>query len=302
MSGGTTLRRLLDVPAPAKLNLLLHITGRRSDGYHLLQSIFMLIDWCDRLHFELRSNGHISREDLTPMPLPADDLSVRAARALQDATGCTHGVHIGLEKHLPAEAGMGGGSSDAATTLIALNRLWGLGLNRHQLATIGLKLGADVPFFIGGHHAWVEGVGEQLTRVQLPKARFVVVKPKGGASTKSIFDAPELKRDTKTATIQGFAAKETQEDAQAIGVIDLQKILAFGHNDLQPVAQALCPDVGRCIQWLQDQGLQGRMTGSGTAVFAQMPQAMQLTTAPGDWTVRECSNMDVHPLLDWCSD
>jgi 4-diphosphocytidyl-2-C-methyl-D-erythritol kinase len=302
MSGGTTLRRLLDVPAPAKLNLLLHITGRRSDGYHLLQSIFMLIDWCDRLHFELRPDGQISREDLTPMPLPADDLSVRAARALQDATGCTHGVHIGLEKHVPAEAGMGGGSSDAATTLIALNRLWGLGLNRHQLATIGLKLGADVPFFIGGHHAWVEGVGEQLTRVQLPKARFVVVKPKGGASTKSIFDAPELKRDTKTATIQGFAANDSQEDTQAIGVIDLQKILAFGHNDLQPVAQALCPDVGRCIQWLQDQGLQGRMTGSGTAVFAQMPQAMQLTTAPGDWTVRECSNMDVHPLLDWCSD
>ncbi|QHE78303.1 4-(cytidine 5'-diphospho)-2-C-methyl-D-erythritol kinase [Hydrogenophaga sp. PBL-H3] len=296
------MRRLLDVPAPAKLNLFLHITGRRDDGYHLLQSIFMLIDWCDRLHFERRSNGAISREDLTPMTLPADDLSVRAARALQAATGCAHGVHIGLEKHLPAEAGMGGGSSDAATTLLALNRLWGLGLNRHQLATIGLKLGADVPFFIGGHHAWVEGVGEQLTPVQLPKARFVVVKPPGGAATQRIFNAPELKRDTKTATIQGFAANDSREDAQAIGVVESQKILAFGHNDLQPVAQALCPDVGHCIQWLQDQGLQGRMTGSGTAVFAQMPQAMQLTTAPSDWTVRECSNMDVHPLLDWCSD
>ncbi|PZO17306.1 MAG: 4-(cytidine 5'-diphospho)-2-C-methyl-D-erythritol kinase [Burkholderiales bacterium] len=296
------MRRLLDVPAPAKLNLFLHITGQRDDGYHLLQSVFMLIDWCDRLHFELRPNGHISREDLTPMPLPADDLSVRAARALQDATGCAHGGHIGLEKHLPAEAGMGGGSSDAATTLIALNRLWGLGLNRQQLATIGLKLGADVPFFIGGHHAWVEGVGEQLTPVKLPKARFVVVKPHGGASTQRIFSSPSLKRDTKTATIQGFAANDSQEASQAIGVVDIQKILDFGHNDLQPVAQALCPDVGRCIQWLQDQGLQGRMTGSGTAVFAHMPQAMQLTTAPSDWTVRECSNMDVHPLLDWCSD
>ncbi len=297
-----TLRRLLDVPAPAKLNLFLHITGRRDDGYHLLQSVFMLINWSDRLHFELRPGGAISREDLTLMPLPTDDLSVRAARALQAATGCTHGVHIGLEKHLPAEAGMGGGSSDAATTLLALNRLWGLGLNRQQLATVGLKLGADVPFFIGGRHAWVEGVGEQLTPVQLPQAQFVVVKPQGGASTQRIFSAPELKRDTKTATIQGFAANDSREDAQAIGVIDIQKILAFGHNDLQPVAQALCPDVGRCIQWLQDQGLQGRMTGSGTAVFAQMPQTMQLTTAPGDWTVRECSNMDVHPLLDWCSD
>ena len=302
MSPSRSLRRLLDVPAPAKLNLFLHITGQRDDGYHLLQSVFMLIDWCDRLHFDLRSNRHISREDLTPGSLPAEDLSVRAARALQAATGCTLGVHIALEKHLPAEAGMGGGSSDAATTLIALNRLWGLGLTRSQLSVIGLALGADVPFFIGGRHAWVEGVGEQLTPVQLPKARFVVIKPPGGASTQRIFGAPELKRDTKTATIQGFAANDSREDAQAVGVIDIQKILAFGHNDLQPVAQALCPDVGRCIRWLEDQGLQGRMTGSGTAVFAQMPQAMQLTTAPGDWTVRECSIMDAHPLLDWCSD
>jgi 4-diphosphocytidyl-2-C-methyl-D-erythritol kinase len=302
MTPGTRLRRLLDVPAPAKLNLFLHITGRRDNGYHLLQSVFMLIDWCDRLHFDFRVDGHISREDLTPGSLPAEDLSVRAARALQAATGCTHGVHIALEKHLPAEAGMGGGSSDAATTLLALNRLWGLGLSRSQLSAIGLTLGADVPFFIGGRHAWVEGVGEQLTPLALPSARFVVVKPPGGASTQRIFSAPELKRDTKTATIQGFAANDSREDAQAIGVVDIQKILAFGHNDLQPVAQALCPDVGRCIQWLQDQGLQGRMTGSGTAVFAQMPHAMQLTTAPGDWTVRECSNMDVHPLLDWCSD
>jgi 4-diphosphocytidyl-2-C-methyl-D-erythritol kinase len=302
MMSGTGLRRLLEVPAPAKLNLFLHITGRRDDGYHLLQSVFMLIDWCDRLHFEWRADGGISREDLTPGSLPAEDLSVRAARALQRATGCTQGVHIALEKHLPAEAGMGGGSSDAATTLLALNRLWGLGLTRSQLSAIGLTLGADVPFFIGGRHAWVEGVGERLTPLGMPAARFVVVKPPGGASTQRIFGAPELKRDTKTAILQGFAANDSREDAQAIGVIDLQKILEFGRNDLQPVAQALCPDVGRCIQWLQDQGLQGRMTGSGTAVFAQMPQAMQLTSAPSDWTVRECSNMDVHPLLDWCSD
>lgn len=302
MSRRNPLLRLLDVPAPAKLNLFLHITGRRDDGYHLLQSVFMLIDWCDRLHFDLRTDGHISREDLTPGSLPAEDLSVRAAKALQAATGCTLGVHIALEKNLPAEAGMGGGSSDAATTLLALNRLWGLGMSRSQLSTIGLQLGADVPFFIGGRHAWVEGVGELLTPLQLPNSRFVVVKPPGGASTQRIFSAPELKRDTKTATIQGFAANDSREDAQVIGVIDVQRILALGHNDLQPVAQALCPEVGHCIQWLQNQGLQGRMTGSGTAVFAQMPQTMQLTTAPGDWTVRECSNMDVHPLLDWCSD
>jgi 4-diphosphocytidyl-2-C-methyl-D-erythritol kinase len=298
MSFAAPLQRLLDVPAPAKLNLFLHITGRRADGYHLLQSVFMLIDWCDHLHFELRRDGAIQREDLTPGQLPAEDLTVRAAQALQQTTGCPLGVHIGLEKRLPAEAGMGGGSSDAATTLIALNRLWGLGLNRSQLATIGLQLGADVPFFIGGRNAWVEGVGEQLTPVSLPPAHFVVVKPPTGASTQRIFGAPELKRDTKTATIQGFAANDSREDA----VLDIQKILALGHNDLQPVAQALCPDVGHCIRWLGGHGLQGRMTGSGTAVFAHLPQTMSLTDAPGDWTVRECSNMDVHPLLDWCTD
>ncbi|MDM7942303.1 MAG: 4-(cytidine 5'-diphospho)-2-C-methyl-D-erythritol kinase [Hydrogenophaga sp.] len=296
------MRRLLDVPAPAKLNLFLHITGRRADGYHLLQSVFMLIDWCDRLHFDLRQDGRISREDLMPGSLPAEDLSVRAARALQAATGCPSGVHIALEKHVPAEAGMGGGSSDAASTLLALNRLWGLGLTRSQLCAIGLTLGADVPFFVGGQHAWVEGVGEQLTPLKLAPARFVVVKPSGGASTQRIFGAPELKRDTKTATIQGFAANDSREGSPGDRVFDIQAMLAFGHNDLQPVAQALCPDVGHCIQWLKDQGLQGRMTGSGTAVFAQLPQGTVLTTAPGDWMVRECSNMDVHPLLDWCTD
>lgn len=298
MSCTAPLRRLLDVPAPAKLNLFLHITGRRADGYHLLQSVFMLIDWCDFLHFEQRPSGAISREDLSPGRLPAEDLTVRAARALQQATGCTLGAHIGLDKRLPAEAGMGGGSSDAATTLLALNRLWGLGLRRSELAAIGLQLGADVPFFIGGRNAWVEGVGEQLTPVAVPPARFAVVKPPTGASTQRIFGSPELKRDTKTATIQGFAANDAFEDA----VIDLQKVLAIGHNDLQPVAQALCPDVGHCIQWLNRHGLQGRMTGSGTAVFAQLPQPTTLTDAPGDWMVRECGNMDAHPLLDWCTD
>lgn len=291
------LKRLLDIPAPAKLNLFLHITGRRADGYHLLQSIFMLIDWCDQLHFELRGDGAISREDLTPGNLPVDDLTVRAARALQKATGCTLGVHIGLEKRLPAEAGMGGGSSDAATCLLALNRLWGLGLGRAQLAAIGLRLGADVPFFIGGRNAWVEGVGEQLTPLSLPPERFVVVKPPGGASTQRIFNAPDLKRDTKPATILGFAANESCERLTC----DIRALLNVSHNDLQPVAQALCPDMERCIQWLQSHGMQGRMTGSGTAVFAQMRQSLDLSDAPGNWLVHECSNMDAHPLLDWCS-
>ena len=291
------LKRLFDVPAPAKLNLFLHITGRRADGYHLLQSVFMLIDWCDTLHFELRHDGAISREDLTAAHLPAEDLVVRAARLLQQATGCTLGVHVGLEKRLPAEAGMGGGSSDAATCLLALNRLWGLGLNRAQLAALGLQLGADVPFFIGGRNAWVEGVGEQLTPLSLEDARFVVVKPPGGASTQAIFSSPLLKRDTKPAIIQGFAANDASEPLKH----SIQSILDIGHNDLQPVAQALCPDVGHCINWLQSHGLRGRMSGSGTAVFAQIRQSLDLSDAPGNWLVKDCKNMDAHPLLEWCS-
>ena len=291
------LKRLFDVPAPAKLNLFLHITGRRADGYHLLQSAFMLINWCDTLHFELRHDGAISREDLTAAHLPAEDLVVRAARLLQQATGCTLGVHVGLEKRLPAEAGLGGGSSDAATCLLALNRLWGLGLNRAQLAALGLQLGADVPFFIGGRNAWVEGVGEQLAPLSLEDARFVVVKPPGGASTQSIFSSPLLKRDTKPAIIQGFAANDASEPLKH----SIQSILDIGHNDLQPVAQALCPDVGRCINWLQSHGLQGRMSGSGTAVFAQIRQSLDLSDAPGNWLVKDCKNMDAHPLLEWCS-
>ena len=291
------LKRLFDVPAPAKLNLFLHITGRRADGYHLLQSVFMLIDWCDTLHFELRHDGAISREDLTAAHLPAEDLVVRAARLLQQATGCTLGVHVGLEKRLPAEAGMGGGSSDAATCLLALNRLWGLGLNRAQLAALGLQLGADVPFFIGGRNAWVEGVGEQLTPLSLENARFVVVKPPGGASTQAIFSSPLLKRDTKPAIIRGFAANDASEPLKH----SIQSILDIGHNDLQPVAQALCPDVGHCINWLQSHGLRGRMSGSGTAVFAQIRQSLDLSDAPGNWLVKDCKNMDAHPLLEWCS-
>lgn len=292
------LRQLLDIPAPAKLNLFLHVTGRRPDGYHLLQSVFMLIDWCDVIHFECRDDGLVTREDISGPALPADDLCVRAAQALKAATGSMLGVHIGLEKRLPSEAGLGGGSSDAATCLLALNRLWGLGLNRSQLAAIALPLGADVPFFVGGRTAWVEGIGEKLTPVSLPESRFVVAKPPGGASTQQIFRSPDLKRDTETAILQGFAANDSAETLR----LDLQSILDFGHNDLQPVAQALCPDVGLCIDWLQSQDLSGRMTGSGTAVFAHVRKALEFSDAPSTWTIQECSNMDLHPLFGWCPD
>ncbi len=277
------MQALYDIPAPAKLNLFLHITGRRSDGYHLLQSAFMLIDWCDQLHFALRSDGHISREDLG-VALPAEDLCVRAARALQAATACTLGVHIGVAKSVPSQAGMGGGSSDAASTLLALNRLWKTGLSRSQLAAIGLQLGADVPFFLLGQHAWVQGVGEVLTPLTLPKARFAVLKPQSGLDTRAVFAHPLLARNTALAIISGFAADP----------------FGFGHNDLQPVAQMLCPAVGESIDWFSAQGLNARMTGSGSAVFAQLPHDKDVHDAPGGMTLKTCSSLDAHPLQGWC--
>jgi len=277
------MQALYDIPAPAKLNLFLHITGRRSDGYHLLQSAFMLIDWCDQLHFALRGDGHISREDLG-VALPTEDLCVRAARALQAATACTLGVHIGVAKSVPSQAGMGGGSSDAASTLLALNRLWKTGLSRSQLAAIGLQLGADVPFFLLGQHAWVEGVGEVLTPLTLPKARFAVLKPQSGLDTRAVFAHPLLARNTALAIISGFAADP----------------FGFGHNDLQPVAQMLCPAVGESIDWFSAQGLNARMTGSGSAVFAQLPHDKDVHDAPGGMTLKTCSSLDAHPLQGWC--
>lgn len=283
------MQALYDVAAPAKLNLFLHIVGRRPDGYHLLQSAFMLIDWCDTLHFERRPDGQLSREDLTES-LPADDLVLRAARALQSATGATSGAHISVHKRIPAQAGMGGGSSDAASCLLALNRLWGLKLPLAALEKIGLHLGADVPFFLRGRNAWVEGIGEKIQPLDLPCARFAVVKPPHGLQTQRIFQDPGLKRDSEPAIISGFAANPFQE------------FWSWGRNDLQPVAERLCPDVAQALEWLGSQGLQGRMTGSGSAVFALLPHewpAGSLAEAPAGWKARECGNMEAHPLAGW---
>ncbi len=280
------MQSLYDISAPAKLNVFLHITGRRADGYHLLQSAFMLIDWCDTLHFQVRSDGQISREDLT-WALPKDDLITRAAKALQRHCQCPLGVHIGIAKSIPAQAGMGGGSSNAASTLLALNRLWNLNLPLQTLAIVGLSLGADVPFFLHGHNAWVEGIGEQITPLELPCARFVVAKPDAGLETKLIFSDPALKRDSKTAIISGFAADGN--------------IFEYGRNDLQAVAQKLCPGVTQALLWLESQGLSGRMTGSGSAVFAQLLHDIDLLSAPDAMQVRLCSNLDVHPLVGWAA-
>ena len=275
----TSLHHVL---APAKLNLFLHITGRREDGYHLLQSVFMLIDWCDTLHFETRADGQLSREDLT-VPLPADDLVLRAAQALKNASGSTLGAHIAIDKTIPAQAGMGGGSSDAASTLLALNRLWGLNWPLSKLLPLGLALGADVPFFLRGHNAWVAGIGEQITPVSVPERRFVVLKPNAGLETARIFRDQGLQRNTETATITDFAVHPFD----------------FGRNDLQPVAQALCPEIDQALQWLTTFGLSPRMTGSGSAVFAQLPPEVEMPSPPHGWQMRVCSNMAVHPLAGW---
>jgi len=245
------------------------------------------------LHFEPRPGGALSREDLGS-PLPDDDLCLRAARALQAATGCTQGAHISIDKQIPSQAGLGGGSSDAATTLLALNRLWNCGLSRRELRALALPLGADVPFFVLGRNAWVQGVGEALeplsAEIVRPGQTFVIVKPGAGLDTRVIFSHPALKRDSEAATIAGFAGEHAGGPFQ------------FGRNDLQPVSELLCPEITQAIDWLARQGLRGRMTGSGSAVFALAPHMIDRAGAPAQWRVKVCKNLGLHPLAGWARD
>jgi 4-diphosphocytidyl-2-C-methyl-D-erythritol kinase len=289
------VKAFYDLPAPAKLNLFLHITGRRADGYHLLQSVFILIDWADTLHIERREDGLLRRHDLGPA-LPADDLSLRAARALQQASGCTLGADISVLKSVPWGAGMGGGSSDAATVLLALNRLWNLRWPRTRLLALATPLGADVPFFVGGDNAFVEGIGEKLTPIAWAPRRYAVVKPAESLGTAAIFSHPDLARSTEPATLVGSLAHMNAELESKAGYP------AFGHNDLQPVAQALCPPIEQVAQWLDGRFGNSRMTGSGSAVFARVDaQGASWPEAdlPGGWTGRMCRSLSHHPLRAW---
>lgn len=298
-----TLRALHDVPAPAKINLFLHVVGRRPDGYHLLQSVFVLIDWCDALHFERRDDGRLQRHDLGPA-LPAEDLSLRAARALQQASGTRFGADLSVQKNIPAGAGLGGGSSDAASTLLALNRLWGLHWPRARLQAIALSLGADVPFFIGGHNAFVEGIGERLTSIELPRQWLAVVKPGESVATAAIFASPHLVRDTAAVILCDFLA-----DAQLMQGLDAGAARSagagFGRNDLQPPAESQCPAVTQVAAWLAARFGNSRMTGSGSAVFAragagdQPVATWQADELPPGWVGRMCRSLDHHPLLGW---
>ena len=310
---------LYDIPAPAKLNLFLHIIGRRPDGYHLLQSVFALIDWCDTLHFERRADGRLARHDLGSA-LPEDDLCLRAARALQSASGTTLGADIHIDKQVPWGAGLGGGSSDAASTLLALNRLWGLDWPIERLLTLGLTLGADVPFFLGGHNAFVEGIGEQLTPLNLPPLELAVVKPATNIETKAIFDSPLLVRNTDAVIVAGLTSRD--------GVLDLAQ--GYGRNDLQAAATAQCGEVAQAAALLEQRFGNSRMTGSGSAVFARTglvggpdghmskdkgkgkskekgnstsgpPMATMLPDLPAGWVGKMCHSLEQHPLAGWAS-
>jgi 4-diphosphocytidyl-2-C-methyl-D-erythritol kinase len=283
---------LNDCAAPAKLNLFLHVTGRRADGYHLLQTVFQLLDHGDRLHITTRDDGVIRRTTEIPGVPEQTDLVVRAAHLLKSAVGHQPdapgiGADIAIDKRLPMGGGLGGGSSDAATTLLVLNHLWQTGLTRSELMALGLQLGADVPFFLFGHNAFAEGVGEALAPVDTPNCWYVVIEPGVAAPTPAIFSDPELTRDTKPVRITDFSKAS----------------IGFGKNDLQVVAARLFPEIAQAIKWLRQFG-DARMTGSGACVFCAFAQEHQADavlqaareTGSADWKVWKARAIERHPL------
>ena len=284
----------LSLRSPAKLNLFLHIVGRRADGYHLLQSVFQLIDWCDTIHLKRISENEVRRINPIPGVLPEQDLVVRAANLLKDFCKIEVGVEINLHKEIPMGAGMGGGSSDAATTLIGLNALWNLNLSKEMLCTLGLQLGADVPFFIFGQNALVEGIGEKIQEISLQTPDFLVIFPNQGISTASIFLDPELTRDHAQITIDGFLASP----------------LSYQSNDCQAVAMRICPEVKQALDWITQvvPGSQPRMSGSGSGVFAALDPKTDnaklenlLQNLPEGWVGRVVRGLNKNPAYNLIS-
>ncbi len=272
-------------PAPAKLNLMLHITGRRDDGYHLLQSVFQFLDYGDEICFTVRDDGKIERLSELPGVSPEQDLVVRAARLLQQQSGTTLGADIGVDKRLPMGGGLGGGSSDAATVLVALNQLWQTNLPLEQLAAMGLQLGADVPVFVHGHAAWAEGVGEILEPVELPEPWYLVLIPPVEVSTADIFSDPRLTRDCRAIRIRDFLAGD-------------------GGNVCQPVASRHYPEIAQALTWL-GQFAEAKMTGTGSCIFAAFDTEAQAQAVyqqlPAEWNgfVAKGSNRSaLHRSLD----
>jgi 4-diphosphocytidyl-2-C-methyl-D-erythritol kinase len=296
---------IFDVPAPAKLNLFLHIVGKRADGMHLLESLMVLLDWSDTLHFERRDDGVLARRD-SLAALPEDDLCLRAARALQAAAGTAQGTDITIEKRVPWGAGLGGGSSDAASTLLALNRLWQLDWPLERLLPIGLALGADVPFFLAGGNAHAGGVGEVLAPVDFPPTWFAVVKPNAALATGAVFASPEVAELVAAARIAGFSEAFSGSHGERGGIRKTEPELApgFGRNDLQAAAESLCPEVERASAALHRSFGNSRMTGSGSAVFAwaghgSAPAAAMPSDWPEGWSGRMCRSLRRHPLAAW---
>lgn len=268
----------LTLPAPAKLNLFLHVLGRRDDGYHLLQTVYQLLDWGDRVELEVRPDGLIDRRS-GPAGVPAEqDLAVRAARLLQADSGTGQGASLAIGKQIPAGAGLGGGSSDAATVLLGLNRLWQLDYSLDRLARLGLRLGADVPVFVAGRSAFAEGIGERLQPLDLPERWFVVVWPEVSASTAEIFQAPELTRNTPALTMATLAGLETR-------------------NDLEAVALRRWPPIAAARAWLSAHGA-ARMSGSGASVFVEAAdeQAARAIVAGSPWPAWAARGVAVSPL------
>ena len=291
---------MLGLPAPAKVNLFLHVVGRRPDGYHLLQSAFTFVDLHDEIDLRLRADGQVCRPQGAAGVAPEDDLVVKAARLLKQATGCTGGVDISLRKRIAQGGGLGGGSSDAATVLLGLNRLWALGLPRPELQALGLKLGADLPFFLGGRQALVEGVGEVLTPIAMPRLHLRILAPGVQVPTPLIFQAPELTRNTPTDKIQGFVAVAKAGSAGFAGWLDAQT-----RNDLQAVAVARYPELGRALAWLalQPGAKLVRMSGSGACCFAAFLQAPgQADEVPEGMQLRDVSTLAEHPLAGLARD
>ena len=267
-------------PPPAKLNLFLHSTGRRADGYHELQTVFQFLDLADRLYFGTRADGEIRRFGGPAGVAAADDLCVRAARLLQAHAGISQGIDIYNEKILPAGGGLGGGSSDAATTLWVLNRLWGLGLDTGELAGLGLQLGADVPVFLHGRSSWAEGVGEILTPVELPEPWFLVLDPNVSVSTVAVFSDTELTRDTPRMTIRDLLSGD-------------------GRNDCEAVVRRRYPEVAAALDWLNSQS-PARLTGTGACVFAAFDaetQAREIAVrVPSRWNAFVARGLNRSPL------
>jgi 4-diphosphocytidyl-2-C-methyl-D-erythritol kinase len=284
----------LTLLAPAKLNLFLHIIGRKDDGYHLLQSVFQLIDWCDTIHLKRISENVVRRVNPIPGVPPEKDLVVRTANLLKDFCKIEAGVEIDLQKEIPMGAGMGGGSSDAASTLIGLNALWNLNLSKETLGKIGLKLGADIPFFIFGQNAFVEGIGEKIQAVSLQTPDFLVIFPNQGIATASIFQDPELTRDHAQITIDGFLASPWSELS----------------NDCQAVAVRICPQVKQALDWISQAlpGSEPRMSGSGSSVFAVLdpkttPAKLEnlLQSLPKGWVGRIVRGLNKNPAYNLIS-